>query len=324
MTTLIHIGFPKTASSFLQKRLFSRHPDIHYPGLQNGDAEFDKTVRWAFNRADSFAYSRDEVAARLAELGATPSGERPFVVSSQGFATTGCVDRRIVAERLRDVFGPAQILLFVREQVEWLTSIYFEHRKVGPRRMYAPFNLPGATAPMMTLEQWFEHRKAIDWSLPLVRFLDYWAIVDCYRDVFGADAVHVIPYEAMKQDGQRVIETICGLLDVDPAKLPDGATREVVNPRLDLTEEAAAKWRSAVPHAAAAARFLPAPVRTALRGAAARVSGRPAGAFSDEQIAWIAAESAPGNERLAQEYGLDLAGYGYATLSGAAGVARAL
>ena len=67
--TLVHIGYPKAASTLLRYRIFRNHPDIDFLGTKNGNREFDRSLR----ARDPALGLRDvnDVAACAAEHGFT-------------------------------------------------------------------------------------------------------------------------------------------------------------------------------------------------------------------------------------------------------------
>lgn len=221
VSTLIHIGFRKCASTSLQRNLFQNHPEVLHLGKPYEDEEIGRLAdQIQFN--DEVAFEPDLHRATLSEFleDHNPDG-KTLCLSDEGL-TGQRLDRADVARRLREVFGRCRVLLVVRNQLDLLPSLYTEWLKaVGSKFTYKDF------------EGW------LDWQWQLYqqgligefRLLEFATIAEVYQDVFGADRVQVIPFEQLKTDPDSFAEDIADFGDFDATQAIRLMRREPQNSR---------------------------------------------------------------------------------------------
>lgn len=204
---LIHLGFPKTASTFLQKNVFE---DPAGPFLRLDDKHEDlRALRFRPN--DNFDPER--ARRRLDEMRAASlaQGRHP-VLSREGFAGRA-IDPRpdyiMTMQRLRDAVPDARVMVVIREQVSAQISSYSQYVKGGGPLPLNKFALPQS------------RRDGVD---PRNFFLYDRFVEECF-DNFGKDRTLVLPYERLRADPQAFVETILGFYGVQPwrcdwARLP--------------------------------------------------------------------------------------------------------
>ncbi|MGM0676613.1 MAG: hypothetical protein ACQETW_04285 [Pseudomonadota bacterium] len=206
---LIHIGYHKTATNWFQHVL--------YPRVENGEYLHRKRVRAAFLRNSGLMF--DEQAA-VSALGA--KGNTPFILCEEELSGNihtgglfGCFTREI-ARRLNRALPDSDVVIFVRNQVDMIASVYRQYVKEGGTY---PVNRYLHHQRYLT-ESGFQPAKA-----PLFSFdhFDYAALVEFYDELFGQERVHVYPYEAFKKDNHAFMESYLYRfgMDVDLEALPD-------------------------------------------------------------------------------------------------------
>ena len=128
---LIHIGFPKAASTWLQRGLFSdEKAGLIAPwGVQAGEAVEQ------FALPNPFRFSA-ESARKVFELGLEEAARRSLVpVLSHEMLTgdqmKGFYWGKEVADRIHVIFPDAKILIFIREQKSMIWSSYQQYLKEG-------------------------------------------------------------------------------------------------------------------------------------------------------------------------------------------------
>lgn len=118
--TIIHIGMPRTATTFFQQNVF--------PLLSNYTSYGLKTAHFndVFNQlqfADDTFYSK----AKVLDFTKDWRGKN-IVISNENFVGQSYflnhINRSIVAKRLSEVFPDAKILLVLRNQIDLLASLY--------------------------------------------------------------------------------------------------------------------------------------------------------------------------------------------------------
>lgn len=218
---LIHIGYPKALSSWLQGRLFS--PQNGFKKVM-GPLPIKQTLinppPLEFNADDlreHFTSTRQSIA---------PLHQNVPVITSEGLVgnrSTGGHDAKLLADRLAAYFGTARILIIVREQQSMLRALYKNLvRGLGYTRSIAWLLDP-------------VHPDLVPQITPA--FLRYDALVAYYRQRFGPERVLVLPYELFIEDPATFAGRIASFaggaaeqMGVD--QLP---TNQVVNPASGLT-----------------------------------------------------------------------------------------
>lgn len=193
-TVLLHIGYHKTGTTWLQKSVFEDRSS-QSPFLQPWNAvtidelvmphtlHFDpEKARGAF--AAGFEAARS--AGRLPVLSAERLSGNPH---------SGGYDSAELARRLALVFPEARILMVVREQVAAILSGYRQYVMVGGpcslRRYLEPPAAGRARVPWFR----FEH-------------FEYDRLVSHYRMLFGPDNVLVLTHEQLVEDPVQFVDRI--------------------------------------------------------------------------------------------------------------------
>lgn len=172
---LIHVGFPKCASTALQG-WFDAHPSICFA--------YDRLVGYesgvAFARQTAVAGSKQDVVVTSCEDFVIPLSDfRPSVDIAE--------QRRRVCVRLRALFPDALVLIVTRGFRGLLASSYAHYvRNGGTLGRSQLFRLNDEQHIQYGVEDYF----------------DYDAAVSLYEHVFGAERVLVMPYELLRNDAQ--------------------------------------------------------------------------------------------------------------------------
>jgi hypothetical protein len=123
----IHIGLHKTATTFLQEKVFPKLEGTTFitrPYTQHNHA-FNK-----LQYADDSLYKKEEFLGELEKI----RGDR-ILLSDECFSgkplTFNYINRSLVARRLRDAMPQATILLFIRGQKDILLSMYNQYVRSG-------------------------------------------------------------------------------------------------------------------------------------------------------------------------------------------------
>lgn len=188
---LVHIGYPKALSSWLQKHLFKP---------EQGFINALDSLRTTISVIDPTPFRFDEsVAARFIDetLAACPVRDRLVPVCSAealvGNPYCGGFNARQNADRIHQLFPDARILLVVREQRQLMRSLYKTLVVWGMphtiRRLLHPRDT--SLAPQFSLD-----------------FLRFDLLTAYYQQLFGRDNVLVLPYEAFTQDPQAFVRRI--------------------------------------------------------------------------------------------------------------------
>lgn len=200
MTPLLHPGYHKTGTSWMQKRLFL--PAHGYAPVL-GHEDVDELIF----QPGPFAFDAGRVRARAEERHAQMGPALVPVISSEilsGQPYTGGRDCRMMADRLREAFPDARVMLSIREQLALLASLYMQYLQAG------------GTAPCA---RFFSGREVINNHGFDPAFHEFDGLVGHYRDLFGADRVIVHPMEVLVSDPPAIVAALNALTGAgtDPA-----------------------------------------------------------------------------------------------------------
>ncbi|MDY6936578.1 MAG: hypothetical protein SWY16_02840 [Cyanobacteriota bacterium] len=202
---LIHVGYPKAASTWLQNIVFQDEDAGFYApwGLASGPATDQ------FVLANAFSFSAD-AARKVFEEGLKTAAERNLVpVLSQetlvGSQIRGRYWGKEAADRMHSVFPDARILIILREQKSMILSSYREHIKKGGLNKIERFigveNRKPGFGPMCRLD-----------------FLEYDILISYYQNQFGSENVLVLPFELLKKNRLDFLQKIGFFVGIENLK----------------------------------------------------------------------------------------------------------
>lgn len=214
MSCLIHIGYQKTGSTWLQRNVFD-----------NAELGLFQTVAHKkflnelliFPRALDFQPSQCLDALAPAVQEARRVGRFPVLSSERlcGSPYTGGHDSKEVADRLAQIFRDARILIVIREQLGMLFSQYRHYIGCGGTKPVKRYLNPPDSAKVASPQY--------DLS-----FYEYDQLIGYYMSVFGASNVLALPFELFKTSPEEFLARIAGLCGLDRMGLPDSCHRKVV------------------------------------------------------------------------------------------------
>lgn len=135
----IHIGMPKCASTTLQRGFFSKIPSISYIGL--GDNNPVKSFDKIFFKEKMY-YDHKEI---LEEIKTVKGLEKPLVISREASLVhpfphyKQFLDKTTIAERYKELFPDAKIVLIIRNQFNFHKSMYHQvihNKELKVRKRY--------------------------------------------------------------------------------------------------------------------------------------------------------------------------------------------
>ncbi len=200
---VLHVGWQKTGSTWLQKSVFPRLPDVEFIGKRYPMRAEDWSLQ-LFNTihfVDDLEFSADRIAEVVRAHTAHVPLSKVRVLSGEGLVGNpwhAGFDSKRNADRLQAIFGPAKILFTVRNQGDMLESLYKQYL------------LEGGTCRFETLLS--TRSQHADFRM---EHLQYPRLIRYYESLFGADQVRVIPYELLVNEPQQFVDLICEFIGVD-------------------------------------------------------------------------------------------------------------
>jgi Sulfotransferase family len=198
MQLLVHIGYHKTGTTWLQREVFSS-PATGFSQL--GGAHRLISVNAFGFKPRKVRKLMERRIAEVHDRGLTP------VLSSErlsGAPHFGGYDSEIIADRLAAVFPNARIMVVIREQKEMFLSIYKQYIRRGGAASFRQYLAPprdGYWMPQFRFE-----------------YLEYHRLISRYQDLFGARNVLVLPYELLRARPGDFLAKVSEFMGLPPAK----------------------------------------------------------------------------------------------------------
>ena len=186
ISPLIHIGYHKTASTWLQRHFFSRH-DLGLSRIKM-DLPFHNLHPLRFSAS---AY-RSHYHPKILQ---TKKGEVPVFSLERlsGHPHSGGFDCKDIADRLKAVFPKARILMVIRQQEGSILSCWYQYVKKGGTGSLKNYLRPRA-----------------DGHVPLFHrdHFSYDALIEYYQGLFGTKRVKVLPFEWFRDEPSKFLTEI--------------------------------------------------------------------------------------------------------------------
>jgi hypothetical protein len=209
---VIHVGLPKTGTTFLQNHVFRSCDQI---------ADFGKTPSYRGDRPQVYealkivaSPSEAEFETHLSDLRALLFDEaqeavtrKPssscLLLSYEGFYHPNSLHPLEIHDRLVSILGDFKVLVTIRQQFAWIASYY----------LYRFYRFLHGGGP--SFEVWAKRaRKRPGWN-PFV-CCDYWSVVEQLISRVGRDRVLVMPMEEIVQSHSDCgLRRLAGFLEVD-------------------------------------------------------------------------------------------------------------
>ncbi len=183
MPLLIHPGYHKTGTTWLQQQLFS---DSRYFNMMFDHEELDRL----FIRPHDLDFRADAVAKEVEARRGVAGSPLIDVISSEnltGQPFTGSLMSLTIARRLADTSGPAKVLLTVRAQLPITRSLYQQYLKRGGR---------------LTIDQFLSYEPEPNYAWFNESVLRFGQLARAYGELFGDENVLVLPQELLARDRQ--------------------------------------------------------------------------------------------------------------------------
>ncbi|MCG2431675.1 hypothetical protein [Aequorivita xiaoshiensis] len=210
----IHMGYPKCFSTSLQKAFFEKHPEITYGGIGVGDhlsfanSGLEFVFQSLLQHANKPYFERNFIEAKkiVDEFVNSASNTTVFSLETLVFPFSS-LDFETITERIKLLFEgyDIHILLVIREQFDFLKSLYGEFLRMGYPETFSNFI------------QWvWAYRDRNFWEL-----LNYPQVYDFLKQSFGDENIHLQFFENWKSNPEIEINaSVSQLLGISNKNLP--------------------------------------------------------------------------------------------------------
>ena len=210
MTTVLHVGLPKTGTTMLQRHVF--------PALDGVEVHVDRGA------ANDPLMRRLIAAEKEEDRGTIPPARGPRLISRENFTFPRKTDVAAAPGRLRALIGAARVVIAVRRQADWLESMYFQDQSVAKTRRRGLMETP---------RDWLARALAG----PILGQTRFAALADRWADAFGAENVALVPFEQLRRDPAAFFAPFAAPLGRDPqAFVRAYAAAPATNARLEASE----------------------------------------------------------------------------------------
>ncbi|MEP0369137.1 MAG: hypothetical protein ABJN36_00805 [Cyclobacteriaceae bacterium] len=186
---IVHIGYPKTATTFLQWEVFPNLEGVNYVDYRTCEKIFTPLIY-----LDEFDYDPSYVQEILKTYGL----ERTNLFSFEGLVGAPFIykglGRSEIPERLRTL-GFDKIIITLRDQEDMLDSLYRQYVIQGGVVRFADF--------IDRKRNWNLYQRSFN-----LDFLKYDSMVCKCHEIFGKDNVLVLPTEELKANANAFINQI--------------------------------------------------------------------------------------------------------------------
>lgn len=206
---LIHIGYHKTATTWLQSELFGKKSNIfhHLSDRERGQSNlafdfFSGKDGYLLSPFDNNKTVIDREFQRIMNSASGLENKVPVISNERlsGNPHSGGYDASIILERIHNCFPSAKILIIIREQKSWILSNYFQYLTVGGNHSLDKY-----------LNRTYDNKRP-GFS---PHSLDYHYLIEKYKSNFGNENVLVLPYEMLRSSNQLFFERIGKLVNKD-------------------------------------------------------------------------------------------------------------
>lgn len=205
---VIHIGANKTASTTLQRALFSKHTGLHYMGEDAAGYEGYASIVNSMVNDDDLHFPSEECSA-LFRKHLSEEVDKTLLYSNEDVMTSRIP--ATCAKRLHDFLPDAEILLVIRNQYTAIPSFYANH---GAFLKPAP---PSYFRRHVSFDDWIKHQVAFIKYGALASFM-FDRLLSVYAKLFGEQRMHVLLFEEFVANKQQFIEKLSDILHIDSSE----------------------------------------------------------------------------------------------------------
>ncbi len=191
---IIHVGFPKTATTFLQKNVFP-YLELNYIGKNYVPLAGIIDERWKILK-ELKDLSKD-ISSTYKKLEKFIDRDNINLISEEEFSTGHFLignenDGLLISKRLHKLFPNAKIIVGVRELKDLVISLYREY----------------------ILEGGVHDFKHFLYNILVIEKYNYKRYMETLQNLFGSENIFIFKFEDFKRDNKKVIKEMCDFIGV--------------------------------------------------------------------------------------------------------------
>ncbi|MGH7197664.1 MAG: sulfotransferase family protein [Candidatus Omnitrophota bacterium] len=222
----LHIGYPKTGTTFLQSEVFPKAAGLNYVNYLDMLEDISKILK-----QDEYSFNADkvrEVFEKRFRPGKNLLSQENFVGD---FYRCRLLNSKLVADRLKRLFPEARIIITLRNQYDLIESLYRQYLQSGGLKKFREFvGFDGDD-----FEESYLH-----WGLNVnIGNFNFLNPVRYYESLFGKDRLLVLPYELLKRDPGAFMRKLFSWIGVEA---PAGLNNVLHNPGYGARQAAVARF----------------------------------------------------------------------------------
>lgn len=231
-TIYVHIGYPKTGTTTLQKDFFPYISEIEYLGINENDRYSSKLSKEVI---DFILFGFGDLSKAADTLKPIIENKEKLILSHEEITYLALKKTMIkgsyqvipfedIAIRIKQLFNKLKIeikiLITIRKQEDIITSLYaqsYTHH----------YSLQSETKNFKRFLKLFLSNSAH----PFKEVLNYDNLINVYSDIFGFTNLHVLIYEELVSSPEKFYKNLCGILDISSIKYSSIAIGKIRNKR---------------------------------------------------------------------------------------------
>ena len=211
---IVHMGLPKTGTSFLQKKFFRNLEGVEY---YDDHSTIFEVIRLLPNLSHETDMS--EIKAKIDDY-IIETGIRKLIISNEslfGHPLHNYWNHSMLLNNIKTLFPNANLVVVVRNQVDFFESLFKFAIKLGyPKRKNDFFRI--------------SHGEFLPWSYKAgvnasLLSLDYERLFTPFLEKFEKGKIHILPYEEFRENPAGFLAKIAGVVGV-PTLTVDHQKRE--------------------------------------------------------------------------------------------------
>jgi len=211
MSVFFHVGYPKCASTTLQRAYFQNHPQINYFGIRAGNTgkceQYEKITKLhrLIARVGEGQFSVEQARGIATQLGIYSS--KKALLSNERVLSTffSYPNIKNKALRLKKVFPNCKIIVLIRNQLSIIKSQYRDW-PFDPRNLHK--------GEKINVKEWYNICAKSD-NVHFLDSLKYNGVLRMYEDIFGEENVFTDCFERLLHEEEKLVCRIFDYININ-------------------------------------------------------------------------------------------------------------